>query len=65
MLQLGSHLPLSWYKMLRINCILVASFQVVVASSSDGLFPLRMPEINPTKNEAYLCTGVEIGSSGR
>ena len=31
----------------------------------DGIFPLRMPEIRPSRNETYLCTGVEIGSAGR
>ena len=24
-----------------------------------------MPEIRPSRNETYLCTGVEIGSAGR
>ena len=31
----------------------------------DGIFPLRMPEVRPTRNETYLCTGVEIGRTGR
>ena len=28
--------------------------------SADGAFPLRMPQVNPTKNEVYLCTGVTL-----
>ena len=30
-----------------------------------GVFPLRMPNIRPTTNEAYLCTGVKIGPERR
>ena len=35
------------------------------AISVEGEFPLRMPNIRPTKNEAYLCTGVKIGPNKR
>ncbi|XP_023320564.1 peptidylglycine alpha-hydroxylating monooxygenase isoform X2 [Eurytemora carolleeae] len=30
-----------------------------------GVFPLRMPEVRPTRNEVYLCSAVEIGTKGR
>ena len=33
--------------------------------SMDGMFPLRMPSISPTRSEVYLCTGVEIGPDRR
>ena len=50
-----------------INCftILVVGLSVFPILNCDGVFPLRMPKINPTRNEAYLCTGVEIGSDQR
>ena len=45
--------------------ILIVGFNIFLAIDCDGFFPLRMPKIKPTRNEAYLCTGVEIGSDQR
>ena len=45
--------------------LFVVGFNIFLAIDCDGIFPLRMPKIKPTKNEAYLCTGVEIGSDQR
>lgn len=44
---------------------LLVSYSQVILVLGDEIFPLRMPGIKPTKNEAYLCTGVEIGPDRR
>ena len=36
-------------------------FYLLGSTSSDHVFPLRMPEVRPTRSEVYLCTGVEVG----
>ena len=41
------------------------SFLVDLHPQCKGIFPLRLPEIRPTRNETYLCTGVEVGRAGR
>ena len=45
--------------------MLVSYSQLIILVLSDEMFPLRMPGIKPTMNEAYLCTGVEIGPDRR
>ena len=35
------------------------------STTTDGVFPLRMPGVSPTRGEVYLCTGVEIGPDRR
>ena len=49
----------------RTLAVLVSFSQLIILVLSDEMFPLRMPGIKPTKNEAYLCTGVEIGPDRR
>ena len=52
-------------KMLISSVFLLSVLKLLIVSCESGVFPLRMPNLNPTKNEAYLCTGVEIGSERR